>query len=75
MTFSTLSNAIFNEATKSYHDTDHVDATSPNPYTPNTIEYDLFLKNWIDAVQWHLEDIIRKPDIDPVEAFGTETPY
>jgi len=70
MTFSTISNAIFNEATKSYHDTDHVDAPNPNPYKPNTIEYDLFLKNWIDAVQWHLEDIIRKPDIDPLEALA-----
>ncbi|MDD4921123.1 MAG: DUF4254 domain-containing protein [Bacteroidales bacterium] len=70
MTFSTLSNAIFNEATKSYHEIDHVDAPTPNPYVPNTIEYDLFLKNWIDAVQWHLEDIIRKPDIDPEEALA-----
>jgi len=70
MTFSTLSNKIFNEATKSYHVTDHVDAPALNPYKPNTIEYDLFLKNWIDAVQWHLEDIIRKPDIDPVEALA-----
>jgi hypothetical protein len=70
MTFSTLSNTIFNEATKLYHDTDHVDAPISNPYAPNTIEYDLFLKNWIDAVQWHLEDIIRNPNIDPVEALA-----
>lgn len=68
MTFSSLSNHIFNEATKCYHDTDCVDAPNPNPYASNTIEHDLFLKNWIDAVQWHLEDIIRKPDIDPREA-------
>jgi len=70
MTFSTLSNDIFNEATKSYHVTDNVDAPNPNPYSPLTIEYDLFLKNWIDTVQWHLEDIIRKPDIDPVDALA-----
>jgi len=70
MTFSILSNKIFNEATTCYHHTDHVDAPSPNPYIPDTIEYDLFLKNWIDAVQWHLEDIIRKPDIDPLEALA-----
>lgn len=70
MTFSILSNKIFNEATTCYHNTDHVDAPSPNPYIPDTIEYDLFLKNWIDAVQWHLEDIIRKPDIDPLEALA-----
>jgi len=70
MTFSTLSNKIFDEATLSYHITDHVDASNPNPYRSQTIEYDLFLKNWIDAVQWHLEDIIRKPDIDPVDALA-----
>jgi hypothetical protein len=70
MTFSALSRSIFSEATRIYHLTDHVDAPLKNPYTPGTIEYDLFLKNWIDAVQWHLEDIIRQPDIDPVEALA-----
>ena len=39
-----------------------------NPYELKTIEYYLYLKNWIDAVQWHFEDIIRDPQIDPVEA-------
>jgi hypothetical protein len=70
MTFSNLSNAIFNEAIKSYHETDHVDAVNPNPYTFNTIECDLFLKSWIDTVQWHLEDIIRKPNINPLDALA-----
>jgi hypothetical protein len=70
MTFSTLSNNLFSDATKLYHETDYVDAPISNPYAPNTIEHDLFLKNWIDAVQWHLEDIIRNPDIDPVEALA-----
>jgi len=70
MNFSKQSGAIFDEATKSYHMADDVDAVNPNPYKSNTIEYDLFLKNWIDAVQWHLEDIIRKPDIDPLEALA-----
>ena len=68
MTFTTLSKKIFQDATRMYHETDNVDATMPNPYEPETIEYDLFHKNWIDAVQWHLEDIIRKPDIDAVDA-------
>jgi hypothetical protein len=45
-----------------------VDTEIHNPYPVRSIEYYLFLKNWIDTVQWHLEDIIRKPDIDPVEA-------
>lgn len=70
MTFSALSIQIFSEATKQYHETDHVDAPIQNPYQLGTIEYDLYLKNWIDAVQWHLEDIIRQPDINPVEALA-----
>lgn len=68
MTFSERANQLFLEATTAYHETDHVDAPMPQRYTSGTIEYDLFRKNWIDAVQWHLEDIIRKPDIDPSEA-------
>ena len=27
----------------------------------------LFEKNWIDTVQWHYVDIIRDPEIDPIE--------
>lgn len=70
MSFSALSTAIFQEATRNYHVTDDVDAVFKNPYTPETIEADLYLKNWIDAVQWHLEDIIRNPNIDPVDALA-----
>ncbi len=61
---------IFLETTRTYHLTDHVDATFANPYAPGTIEHTLAAKNWIDAVQWHLEDIIRDPAIDPVEALA-----
>lgn len=70
MTFSALSLKIFNDATRTYHLTDNVDEPIQNPYTIGTIEYDLYLKNWIDTVQWHFEDIIRLPDIDPVEALA-----
>jgi len=70
MTFSALSTSIFKEATRQYHVTDDVDATYHCPYATNTIQSDLFLKNWIDAVQWHLEDIIRNPSIDPVSALA-----
>lgn len=68
MTFSSLCNKIFSESTGSYHLTDNVDAVMSNPYAVQSIEYNLFLKNWIDAVQWHLEDIIRDPNIDPASA-------
>ncbi len=59
---------IFEQATEDYHKTDNVDAVSPNPYSEQTIDHLLYGKNWIDAVQWHLEDIIRNPLIDPNEA-------
>jgi len=68
MTFSDLSNKIFWDCTTYYHTMDNVDAVPTIPYTPGTIEYSLFTKNWIDTVQWHLEDIIRDPNINPEEA-------
>ena len=63
MTFTELSNKIFNESVLDYHKTDYIDEPIKNPYELKTIEYYLYLKNWIDTVQWHLEDIIRDPDI------------
>ena len=70
MTFSQLSYSIFEDSTRQYHMTDHVDAEIKNPYEFQTIEYFLYLKNWIDAVQWHFEDIIRDPNIDPIDALA-----
>ncbi|HBL73342.1 MAG TPA: hypothetical protein DD409_11065 [Bacteroidales bacterium] len=70
MTFSESANRLFLEATTAYHKTDDVDATMPSVYPVGTIEADLYRKNWIDAVQWHLEDIIRMPSIDPLEALA-----
>ena len=61
---------VFEEATTIYHVTDNVDAPEPNGYEEGTIEHTLFAKNWVDAVQWHLEDIIRDPAIDPVAALA-----
>ena len=68
--FSKRFYAVFEQATNDYHKTDDVDSSIRNPYEERSIEYYLYLKNWIDAVQWHLEDIIRNPDIDPVEALA-----
>ena len=70
MEFSKTCNEIFWNTTQLYHQHDNVDAVVENPYPERTINYFLFLKNWIDAVQWHLEDIIRNPSIDPVEALA-----
>ena len=68
MNFSSLSNQIFDKCIDNYHLTDDVDAPINNPYELKSIEFYLYLKNWIDTVQWHLEDIIRNPEIEPVEA-------
>ena len=63
-------NKIFGETTLHYHKFDNIDAVPENPYEAGTIDDVLFRKNWIDAVQWHMEDIIRDPAIDPVEALA-----
>ncbi len=70
MTFSELCNPIFEQSIRDYHVQDHVDTPCQNPYATGTIEACLYTKNWIDTVQWHLEDIIRDPQIDPVEALA-----
>ncbi|MBR4302901.1 MAG: DUF4254 domain-containing protein [Bacteroidaceae bacterium] len=68
MTFCKQSIEIFNKAINDYHQFDNVDTPINNPFQEKSIEFYLYLKNWIDTVQWHLEDIIRDPAIDPVEA-------
>ena len=68
MDFTTLALSIFEQSAADYHQWDDVDASIQNPYPPHSIEYFLYSKNWIDTVQWHLEDIIRDPEIDPVNA-------
>ncbi|MCE2734285.1 MAG: DUF4254 domain-containing protein [Cyclobacteriaceae bacterium] len=61
---------IFNRSILDYHKTDSVDAPIQNPYATGSFEALLYHKNWIDTVQWHLEDIIRLPDINPTEALA-----
>lgn len=68
MVFTDLCDKIFAESIRDYHVTDNVDELIKNPYELKTIEYYLYLKNWIDTVQWHFEDIIRDPNINPVAA-------
>ena len=61
---------IFNQAIADYHKHDDVDHPCENPYEKLTIEWYLYNKVWIDTVQWHLEDLIRDPNIDPVDALA-----
>lgn len=70
MKFAQNSYAIFERSVADYHLDDDVDAPTRQPYAAGTIEATLYAKNRIDAVQWHLEDIIRDPAIDPVAALS-----
>ena len=70
MTFTQQANNIFNQAIVDYHKVDDVDHPCENPFEEKTIEWYLYNKAWIDTVQWHLEDLIRDPNIDPVEALA-----
>ena len=61
---------MFDKAVADYHVTDDVNRKCQNPYQEGSLEFLLYAKCWIDAVQWHLEDIIRDPAIDPEKALS-----
>ena len=63
-------NRLFDRVIADYHTTDNIDTPCPNPYEKGSLAFLLYQKCWIDTVQWHLEDIIRDPDIQPVEALA-----
>ena len=66
--FSDFAFKIFEESIRKYHVTDDVYQSFENPYPKSEIAHLLYRKNWIDTVQWHYEDIIRNPDIEPKAA-------
>ena len=66
--FSKLAYSVFEQSINDYHQHDNVDQPISNPYPKEQFEHLLYLKNWIDTVQWHFEDIIRDPNIDPAAA-------
>ena len=70
MSVSSISNKIFEQCINDYHVKNNVDTEIKNPFEPSSFEGILFVKNWIDTVQWHLEDIIRDPQIDAVDALA-----
>ena len=67
---SALCNDIFEKSILDYHLKDNVDTPVNNPFNNGTIEHLLYNKNWIDTVQWHLEDIVRNPTINPIEGLA-----
>jgi len=66
--FSGIAYPIFEQSINDYHQYDSVDQPINNPFSKDKIEHLLYAKNWVDTVQWHFEDIIRNPNIDPVAA-------
>ncbi|MBC3783936.1 DUF4254 domain-containing protein [Spirosoma utsteinense] len=69
---ATIANDLFRQSIRDYHRTDNVDTPIDNLYPADAIESLLYQKNWIDTVQWHLEDIIRSPTIRPDELVGVK---
>jgi hypothetical protein len=65
---SNLFNKIFENSIKKYHITDNINQAFTSDFDNNSLEFLLDKKNWIDTVQWHLEDIIREPSISPEKA-------
>lgn len=59
---------IFQSSIEAYHKVDNVDAQYANPYQEGSLDFDLYRKNIIDTIQWHLEDLIRDPNIEPTAA-------
>jgi hypothetical protein len=70
MNISQLCIRVFHQCVKDYHVHNHVDHPINNPYSSDSFENLLYLKNYIDTVQWHLEDIVRDPKIDPQEGIA-----
>ena len=65
--FSINAIKIFKQSIDKYHLINSIDQPLKNPYPVNSINYLLYKKNWIDTVQWHYEDLIRDPKINPVK--------
>lgn len=66
--FAELAFPVFEKSIEDYHKFNDVNQPIANPYEKGSIEHLLYAKNWVDTVQWHYEDIIRDPQIDPVAA-------
>lgn len=67
---SSLAIKVFQKSVDDYHVYDDINRLASNPYDKKDFEHLLYEKNWIDTVQWHYEDIIRDPDIDPNEGMN-----
>ena len=60
--------SIFEQSVIEYHVLDRIDQPYKNPHPPKSLAHLMYRKNWIDTIQWHYEDLIRDPGINPVKA-------
>lgn len=67
---SEIANRIFSQVIADYHKFDNIDQPVENPYDAESLEHLFYIKNWIDTAQWHMEDVVRNPQIDPVEGLS-----
>lgn len=67
---SEIANKIFDQAIADYHLFDNIDQQVLNPHDKDTLAHLLYLKNWIDTAQWHMEDVVRNPNINPIEGLS-----
>ena len=72
MSFSKLASEVFKRAVEDYHVVDNVDASCPNPYEIGSLEAQLYNKCIVDIRQWHLEDIIRDPELPLADAIAVK---
>jgi len=60
-------NHIFEQVIGDYHRYNDIFRDIENPFANGSIDNILYTKCWIDTAQWHMEDEIRNPGIQPVE--------
>jgi hypothetical protein len=70
MTFSQEANKVFEKAVADYHVTDAIDAPYENPYEPGSLNHTLYEKCRVDAAQWHMEDVVRDPEVSLQDAIA-----
>lgn len=68
--FSGIAYPVFEQSIKDYHLYNSVEQPVNNPFKKDRIEYLLYAKNWVDTIQWHYEDLMRNPEIEPTEALN-----
>lgn len=67
MKISTICLDTFQKSVNDYHFHNDVNSAIINPFEKGSLEFLFYEKNYVDTVQWHLEDIVRDPFINAAE--------